>query len=154
MTAVRAARRTHPVCASESYRSGESSAAARRAPAGRQGRAGADAGPAAPQPPPCLGRADPSVTLRVYAHVIRDQVAAAADIFARSILAGEGPAISKSVSKNAAAEGEMAVELGALGGTRTPNLLIRRLCHAHPLPAHFAADLPRCYSQVLSRRRR
>jgi hypothetical protein len=24
---------------------------------------------------------------------------------------------------------------GALGGTRTPNLLIRRLCHAHPLPA-------------------
>jgi integrase len=32
-----------------------------------------------------LGHADPSVTLRVYAHVIRDQVAKAADIFARSI---------------------------------------------------------------------
>ena len=32
-----------------------------------------------------LGHADPSVTLRVYAHVIRDQVAEAADIFARSV---------------------------------------------------------------------
>jgi len=31
---------------------------------------------------------DPSVTLRVYAHVIRDQVAAPADIVARSIPAG------------------------------------------------------------------
>ena len=36
-----------------------------------------------------LGHADPSVTLRVYAHVIRDQIAAAADIFARSIPAGD-----------------------------------------------------------------
>ncbi len=36
-----------------------------------------------------LGHADPSVTLRVYAHVIRDQVAAAADIFARSIPASD-----------------------------------------------------------------
>ncbi len=51
-----------------------------------------------------LGHADPSVTLRVYAHVIRDQVAAAADIFARSIPADDGPAVSKSVSKNAATE--------------------------------------------------
>ena len=51
-----------------------------------------------------LGHADPSVTLRVYAHVIRDQVAAAADIFARSIPAGDSPAVSKSVSKNAATE--------------------------------------------------
>jgi integrase len=51
-----------------------------------------------------LGHADPSVTLRVYAHAIRDQVAAAADIFARSIPAGEGPAVSKFVSKSAAAE--------------------------------------------------
>ena len=31
-----------------------------------------------------LGHADPSVTLRGYAHVIREQVAEAADIFARS----------------------------------------------------------------------
>ena len=51
-----------------------------------------------------LGHADPSVTLRVYAHVIRDQVAAAADIFARSISADDGPVVSKSVSKSAAAE--------------------------------------------------
>jgi hypothetical protein len=32
--------------------------------------------------------------------------------------------------------------------------LIRRLCRAHPLPAYFPADLPRCYSLVRSRRRR
>ena len=50
-----------------------------------------------------LGHADPSVTLRVYAHVIRDQVAEAADIFARSIQADEMAAVSKSVSKKPAA---------------------------------------------------
>src|SRR6266566_8134718 len=38
-----------------------------------------------------------------------------------------GPVVSNSVSKSAAAEGEMAVELGALGGTRTPNLLTRKM---------------------------
>jgi len=32
-----------------------------------------------------LGHADPSITLRVYAHVISDQLAEAADIFARAI---------------------------------------------------------------------
>jgi integrase len=50
-----------------------------------------------------LGHADPSVTLRVYAHVIRDQVAQAADIFARSIQAGDEAVVSKSVSKKPAA---------------------------------------------------
>jgi hypothetical protein len=50
-----------------------------------------------------LGHADPSVTLRVYAHVIRDQVAKAADIFARSIQADDMAAVSKSVSKKPAA---------------------------------------------------
>lgn len=34
-----------------------------------------------------LGHADPSITLRVYAHVISDQLAEAADIFARAIAA-------------------------------------------------------------------
>jgi len=32
--------------------------------------------------------------------------------------------------------------------------LIRRLCNAHPLPAHSAADLPKRYSLVRSRRQR
>ena len=32
-----------------------------------------------------LGHADPSITLRVYAHVISDQLTEAADIFARVI---------------------------------------------------------------------
>jgi integrase len=32
-----------------------------------------------------LGHADPSITLRVYAHVINEQLVKAADIFARQI---------------------------------------------------------------------
>jgi integrase len=48
-----------------------------------------------------LGHADPSITLRVYAHVIREQVAEAADVFARSIPPAGRAAISKSVSKKA-----------------------------------------------------
>jgi integrase len=35
-----------------------------------------------------LGHADPSVTLRVYAHVIREQLVEAAAIFARAVEAG------------------------------------------------------------------
>jgi integrase len=34
-----------------------------------------------------LGHADPSMTLRVYGHVISDQLTEAADIFARAIAA-------------------------------------------------------------------
>ena len=34
------------------------------------------------------------------------------------------------------------------------DLLIRRLCYAHPLPAHSAADLLKRYSLVRSRRQR
>jgi integrase len=36
-----------------------------------------------------LGHADPSITLRVYAHVISDQLTEAGDIFARAV-AGTG----------------------------------------------------------------
>jgi integrase len=46
-----------------------------------------------------LGHADPSVTLRVYAHVIRSSEAAAADIFARAVRGPNEPPVSKSVSK-------------------------------------------------------
>src|SRR5215813_12178244 len=35
---------------------------------------------------------------------------------------------------------------GALGGTRTPNLLIRRLCHASLLPGHMPRGLQGCRS--------
>jgi integrase len=48
-----------------------------------------------------LGHADPSITLRVYAHVIREQVAEAADIFVWSIAHAGQAAVSKSVSKKA-----------------------------------------------------
>jgi len=43
-----------------------------------------------------LGHADPSTTLKVYAHVLREQAAGAADVFARAI---EAAAVSKAVSK-------------------------------------------------------
>jgi integrase len=46
-----------------------------------------------------LGHADPSVTLRVYAHVIRTAEAAAADVFAKAIQARPAGRVSKSVSK-------------------------------------------------------
>jgi integrase len=42
-----------------------------------------------------LGHADPSTTLRVYAHVLREQAAGAADVFARAVEA----AVSKGVSR-------------------------------------------------------
>jgi len=38
-----------------------------------------------------LGQADPSITLRVYAHVISDQLTEATDIFARALAATVGP---------------------------------------------------------------
>jgi integrase len=49
-----------------------------------------------------LGHADPAITLRVYAHVIRSAEAAAADIFAHAVKAAQAEAaVSKPVSKKA-----------------------------------------------------
>ena len=52
-----------------------------------------------------LGHADPAITLRVYAHVVRSAEAAAADIFAEAVRAvGAGPStlpVSKAISKKA-----------------------------------------------------
>jgi integrase len=42
-----------------------------------------------------LGHADPSITLRVYAHVLREQAAGVADVFAHAVES----AVSKDVSK-------------------------------------------------------
>jgi integrase len=42
-----------------------------------------------------LGHADPAVTLRVYAHVLREQAASVGDIFAQAVKA----TVSRSVSK-------------------------------------------------------
>ncbi len=53
-----------------------------------------------------LGHADPAITLRVYAHVIRTAETAAADIFAEAVKAEKTrqtvrPAVSTPVSKKA-----------------------------------------------------
>lgn len=46
-----------------------------------------------------LGHSDPAVTLRVYAHVLRESVAGVADVFAKTL---ERAGVSKSVSKKVA----------------------------------------------------
>lgn len=48
-----------------------------------------------------LGHADPAITLRVYAHVIRQHTAGVADVFAAQIQSASGRAVSKGVSKAA-----------------------------------------------------
>ena len=50
-----------------------------------------------------LGHSDPAVTLRVYAHVLRESVAGVADVFAKAV---ERAAVSKSVSKPAQRDDE------------------------------------------------
>jgi len=50
-----------------------------------------------------LGHSDPAVTLRVYAHVLRESVAGVADVFAKAV---ERAAVSKSVSKTAQRDNE------------------------------------------------
>ncbi len=45
-----------------------------------------------------LGHADPSTTLRVYAHVLREQATGAADVFAQAVEAAEAAAVSRAVS--------------------------------------------------------
>ena len=50
-----------------------------------------------------LGHSDPAVTLRVYAHVLRESVAGVADVFAKAV---ERAGVSKSVSKKVAEDNE------------------------------------------------
>ena len=53
-----------------------------------------------------LGHADPSVTLRVYAHIIRSAEAAAADIFAQAVKGRTGGRVSNGVSKSGRRKGQ------------------------------------------------
>ena len=46
-----------------------------------------------------LGHADPAITLRVYAHVIRSAEAAAADIFAQAVKAASKAAVANPLAK-------------------------------------------------------
>ncbi len=46
----------------------------------------------------------------------------------------------------ATARSQLAVDLGALGGTRTPSLLIRSVCHGSLLPGHMPPGLRGCRS--------
>jgi integrase len=50
-----------------------------------------------------LGHSDPAVTLRVYAHVLRESASGVAEVFAGAI---ERAAVSKSVSKPALRDDE------------------------------------------------
>jgi hypothetical protein len=53
----------------------------------------------------------------------------------------ESGSVSKSVSKRALPDAEKGSDLGALGGTRTPNLLTRRFQCGHPDPFRSVRDL-------------
>jgi len=46
-----------------------------------------------------LGHADPAVTLRVYSHVLREQIRRVGDVFAQAIGQAIKAPVSKSVSK-------------------------------------------------------
>ncbi|MGH3522612.1 MAG: hypothetical protein ACRDU4_07225 [Mycobacterium sp.] len=48
-----------------------------------------------------LGHADPAITLRVYAHVIRQHAAGVAEVFAAQIQSAGGGPVSNGVSKAA-----------------------------------------------------
>ena len=67
-----------------------------------------------------LGHADPLVTLQVYAHVIREQVAEAAEVFARSVQGSQKAGVSKSVSKKAPAEGQRPLTWARSEGLEPP----------------------------------
>jgi hypothetical protein len=73
-----------------------------------------------------LGPADPSVTLRVYAHVIRSAETLVADIFAQTIRAHNNAAVSKPVSKEPRRKRGRAVDLGEVYRNRTDDLRITR----------------------------
>jgi hypothetical protein len=46
-----------------------------------------------------LGHADPSVTLRVYSHVLREHAAGVGDIFGQAVTQAVTASVSKSVNK-------------------------------------------------------
>jgi hypothetical protein len=92
----------------------------------------------------------------VYAHVISDQLTEAADIFARAVVAttySKVPLLVRVLAKEPILEAEKGSDLGALGETRTPNLLIRRDLRMRPLPAQSDADLLKYSSLMRSKRR-
>ena len=81
-----------------------------------------------------LGHADPSITLRVYAHVISDQLTEAADIFARAIADMASAAVSNGVSKMPLPSPGGAFDLGRARRDSNPNprtLVVRCVSKGH-----------------------
>jgi integrase len=74
-----------------------------------------------------LGHADPAITLRVYAHVIRSAEAAAADIFADAVnRCGQRGLLANPLARKPLPRSERASELGAAYRNRTDDLRITR----------------------------
>jgi hypothetical protein len=75
-----------------------------------------------------LGHADPAITLRVYAHVIRSAEAAAADIFAEAVKVSrcQGGLLANPLARKPLPRSERACELGAAYRNRTDDLRITR----------------------------
>src|SRR6185312_3916662 len=74
-----------------------------------------------------LGHADPAITLRVYAHVIRNAEAAAADIFADAVkMRSREGLLANPLARKPLPRSEEACELGAAYRNRTDDLRITR----------------------------
>jgi hypothetical protein len=76
-----------------------------------------------------LGHASIVVTKDVYGHLIGGDKRSAAELVSEVLFGGWHLADGREWPV-------LASDLGALGGTRTPNLLIRRDLQAQPLSAH------------------
>jgi hypothetical protein len=90
-----------------------------------------------------LGHAEIGVTMNTYAHVLpvlRQEAADAMVSCSERDMTGFGNSAGNSKGHFMIASGLLP---GALGGTRTPNLLIRRHIRPYRLPAYSTPDLPK-----------
>jgi hypothetical protein len=107
------------------------------------------------------GHYDASFTMKTYVHASDDEARPpgarqdSQDRLAtvRNCERPSPPAAAKAASHVQEKDPDLRIR-GALGGTRTPNLLIRRDLRAHPLPAHMPIDLLECCSAMRNEWRR
>jgi hypothetical protein len=78
-----------------------------------------------------LGHASIAITKDVYGHLLEGDKRAAAESIPRPCSAAEVCPWLPERQESPLPDGQRACELGALGGTRTPNLLIRRDLQPH-----------------------
>jgi hypothetical protein len=98
-----------------------------------------------------------AITKDGYGHLVEGDKRSAAELMSRGVVRWLIASVAPGMAPSGHIEGpsqdsERAVDLGALGGTRTPNLLIRRVFRAPPPPAYMPVDLVGSCSLMRSRR--